>query len=194
MQPLDKILQSYYNYSIKIKKGVLPMKLNEFEQMTDEQKCEFINKHFENHTTKTFKTKEVDFSWSQASGIISKNKNIVKFEGRYMTKAQVAEFVKPEPTAAELDNDEIGKLKAILEEDKYSKLLTLLDKYSYVADFIIREDRSVKIKNGSGEVKTTSMRMYADTLDKWKEYAAKSEFSSLDLLNTALVEFMENHH
>ena len=60
--------------------------------------------------------------------------------------------------------------------------------------YILHEINDIHIRTGNGSIKQTSARVYEDTWEKWKSYTAKKkEYNALNLLNTALLEFMDHH-
>ena len=78
-------------------------------------------------------------------------------------------------------------------DEKMSKLLA--EKYNYVSSYILREERNISIKTGDeDDIRSSSVRVYGETMDRWKEFVKKNRaYSATDLLNTAMLEFMERH-
>ena len=70
----------------------------------------------------------------------------------------------------------------------------MADKYDYVASYILRADRSVKVRRFEGKAQVKSFRVYDDTRERWSKFIeGNKEVGSVELFNTALVEFMERY-
>lgn len=172
------------------------MSIQDFISMSDIDKCDFINKHLENHTPKTFKQGDVNFTFRQAEKVLS-DCGIYKLEGIYRTSEQALEFIERKKKEQERKNftpEQLERLMQLVSCDGFENLIKLADEYNYVSRFILNEKNDIQIQAGDGEVKQTTIRIYKDTWIKWQSYVAtQKNFSGLNLLNTALVEFM-NHH
>lgn len=172
------------------------MTLQEFKKLSGGEMCEMMNKHMESHTARNFKGSGMDFSFQQAEKALAES-GVYKINGVYRTEEEMLTYLegkKRERSKKELSQDNIEQLLILLEPDKYEKIMLLADKYDYVSNFILREDTGIKIKTGTGEIHSTSFRIYKETLERWKEFTkANKAYSALDLLNTALVEFMDRH-
>lgn len=170
--------------------------LKQFKNMSNEDKCVFVNGRLKEATKKDFKGENVGFSWAVADKIL-RDSGIYDIEGVYRTAEQAFEYLqkkKEEAALLELSRDDIAKLLKLLEPSRYDTLLKLSGKYNFVTEYILNEDRGIKIKAGDGEVKNTTMRVYEDTLEKWQRFVGEQkEYSTLNLLNTALLEFMDRH-
>lgn len=172
------------------------MTLEEFSNLSVAEMCDCMNKYMENHTIRNFKSTEMAFSYSQAEKVLIE-KGGYKMNGVFWTEEQMLvllEGKQKERNKKELSPENIEQLLELLEPERFMRLKQLSDKYDYVASFIFREDRGVKIKVGEGQVRSTSMRVYDDTMERWKEFTTSNKaYSALDLMNTALIEFMERH-
>lgn len=170
--------------------------LQQFKNISNEDKCNLINTRLKETSKKSFKGENVDFTWSAASRVLKEN-GIVEIDGVYLTEEQAflrLQQKKEEAKLLELSQEDIGRLLKLLEPSRYDTLLKVSGKYNYVAEFILNEDRGIKIKAGDGEVKNTTMRVYVDTLEKWQRFVGEQkEYSTLNLLNTALLEFIDRH-
>ena len=64
-----------------------------------------------------------------------------------------------------------------------------------MSSYILREERGIRIKTGrEDDIRSSSVRVYGETMDRWKEFVKQNRaYSATDLLNTALLEFMEQH-
>lgn len=183
--------------------------LEDFKNMTDTEKCAFINKHMETHNTKTFKDEEVCFSWSQAKKLLDVP-TITSVDGKYMPSNEVAEYMeqkekqcRPQP---ELSTTDIEKIKGLLENDglnqlielsadkaTFDKLLKLASKYDYVSSYILSMDTQIELKRATGAMKSTSMRIPEKTLEAWQAFTKATGCKSTDLFNTALIDLMNRY-
>ncbi len=172
------------------------MILTEFKKLSDEEKCLFVNARLKEKGKKGFKGEGASFSFASAEKVL-KDCGIYEIDGIYMTAEQTVSHLQEkeaEEKKGALTVEDIDKLLALLEPSRYDTLLKLSEKYNYVSSYILKEDCGIKIKAGSGAVKNTTMRVYSDTLEKWQEFTSEQkEFSTLNLLNTALLEFMDRH-
>lgn len=171
--------------------------LEDFIKMSDNEKSDLINKHLENHTAKTFKSGDIGFTWAQADKVLSEC-GIYKLDGIYRTSEQAMAFLDNKNREQKKKNftpEQIERLIELVSGDNYETLLKLANKYNYVSSFILRESRDIRIKTGNGKIKTTTFRLYEDILENWQAYCSvnKKEYSAMNLLSTALQEFMENH-
>lgn len=170
--------------------------IQNFISMSDIDKCDLINKHLENHTPKTFKQGDIGFTLRQAEKVLSEC-GIYKLEGIYRTSEQALSFIeckKKEHDRKKLTPEQIENLIRLTSCDGFDNLIKLANQYNYVASYILNEKNDIQIQSGDGEVKQTSIRIYEDTWQKWQSYvAANKNFSALNLLNTALIEFMKHH-
>lgn len=163
--------------------------IDDFNKMTDIEQVDFLNEHFKCCNTKTFKNGNVDFSWYLAEKVLKKG--IKKVNDVYMTKNQIMkllnddiEDVEPLEDNISLSGEEIINLKKILRKDNFNILLKLID----------TSMTNIQLIKGSGEVKLTSIRIYNETWEKWKEFCkGNDEYSALDILNTALLDFMNRY-
>lgn len=170
------------------------MNLSDFKALSNEEKCRFVNKRLKDYGKKGFKGGGVEFSYVSAEKAL-KECGIYDIDGVFMTAEQTVNFLQEKkaqkPT---LSAEDVEKLLALLDPPRYEMLLKLSEKYNYVSSYILREDCGIKIKAGQGTVKNTTMRVYSDTLEKWQEFTSEhKEYSTLNLLNTALLEFVERH-
>ena len=172
------------------------MKLNEFKELSGIQMCEQMNRHMENHTARNFKDGNMEFTFAQAEKALQEQ-GVLKVSGVYRTEDEMLSLLqkkKKERDKKELSQENIEQLLDLLEPDKYKKLLLLTEKYDYVSSYILRADTGVKIRDTNGTIKTTSIRVYDETLERWKEFIKEnSSYKAIDLLNTALIEFMERY-
>lgn len=173
------------------------MTLNDFKAMPPAEMCERMNKHMENYTARNFKNADMNFSLAQAEKALEE-KGIYKLAGVYRTEDEMLSFFekkKKERNKKELSQDNIEQLLELLKPDTFNKLKLLAEKYNYVSSYILREERGISIKTGrEDDIRSSSVRVYGETMDKWKEFVKKNRaYSSTDLLNTALLEFMERH-
>ena len=83
----------------------------------------------------------------------------------------------------------------MLQPETFNRLKLLAEKYNYVSSYILREERNISIKTGDeDDIRSSSVRVYGETMDRWKEFVKKNRaYSATDLLNTAMLEFMERH-
>lgn len=171
--------------------------LADFKNMTNEEKCYFMNARMKNKSKKTFKDEEVTFTFVTAEKVLKENE-IYEIEGVWRTAEQAVAFFeekKKEQDKPELSAENIENLLKLLEPDRLNVLLKLSERYNYISSFILREENGIKIKVGEGNIKNTTMRVYEDTLEKWQEFTKEhKEYGVAQLLNTALVEFMERHY
>lgn len=173
------------------------MTIDEFENLTDIEMCQKMNEYMNTHTKRNFKSQTMNFSFFQAEKAME-NRGIYKFGGAYRTGSEAIELInnkEKERKKKVLTADDIEKLSEIIQPEKYERLMKLLDSYNYVSDFILNEDRGIKIRSGQPEeIHTTTVRMYDSTKKQWKEFAkAHSGYTTTDLLNTALLEYMKRH-
>jgi len=173
------------------------MKLNEFKELSGTEMCELMNQYMENHTARNFKSNDMEFSFVQAEKALQE-KSVLKVSGVYRTEDEMLSLLqekKKERNKRELSQENIEQLLVLLEPDKYKKLMLLAEKYDYVSSYILREDTGIKIKNTEGTgVKTTSFRIYEETLERWKAFTKQNaSYKAIDLLNTALIEFVERY-
>lgn len=172
------------------------MKLNEFKKLSGIQMCERMNHHMENHTVRNFKDGDMEFTFAQAEKVLQEQ-DILKVSGVYRTEDEILSLLqekKKERNKKELSQENIEQLLVLLEPDKYKKLMLLTEKYDYVSNYILRADTDVKVRGAEGTIKTTSIRVYDETLECWKKFIREnSSYKAIDLLNTALIEFMERH-
>ena len=167
--------------------------IEDFKQMTDKEKCDLINKQFENCNTKNFKSGEISFTWSQAEKILETT-SISKIDKKYMTSEEAMLYLqKKQELVEELDNEEIKKVRQLLNDEVFGKLLKLASNYNYIFDYIIKEDKKIKIRETSDEVITTSTRLYKTTSERWKAFTKKQKYNAVDIMNTALLEFMDKY-
>ena len=159
--------------------------LTDFKNMTNEEKCYFMNARMKNKSKKTFKDEEVTFTFATAEKVLKENE-IYEIEGVWRTAEQAVAFF--EEKKKEQDKHELSA-------ENIENLLKLSERYNYISSFILREENGIKIKVGEGSIKNTTMRVYEDTLEKWQEFTKEhKEYGVAQLLNTALVEFMERHY
>lgn len=116
----------------------------------------------------------------------------------YRTKSEMLSFFgtkRKERNKKELTQENIEQFLELLQPETFNKLKLLAEKYNYVSSYILREERRISIKTGSeDDIRSSSVRVYGETMDKWKEFVKKNHaYSVTDLLNTALLEFMERH-
>lgn len=172
------------------------MTLDEFKGLSVAEMCESVNKHMENHTVRNFKNADMDFTYAQAEKVVNESGGY-KVNGVFWTEDQMVAYLnekKKERNKKELSPENIEQLLELLEPERYKRLMKLGDKYDYISSYIFREDRGIKIKVGNGQIRSTSARVYDDTMEKWKEFVAENKaYTALDLMNTALIEFMERH-
>lgn len=173
------------------------MKLNEFRQLSETEMCDLINQYMQNHNVRNFKNSNMEFSLAQAEKAMQE-KGILKVSGVYRTEDEALSMLqekKKERDKKSLSQENVEQLLKLLEPDKYEKLLLLVDKYNYVSNYILKEDTGIKIKDMKGmEIKTTSFRMYEGTIERWKTFTKKNAgYKAVDLLNTALIDFMERY-
>lgn len=173
------------------------MTLNEFKKLSGTEMCELMNKYMKNHTARNFKSGEMGFSFAQAEKTLEEM-GIYKISGVYRTEEEAMSFLegkRKERNKQELTPENIEQLLTLLEPEIYKKLITLAGKYDYVSSYILREDRGIKIKNGNeDDIRSTSFRVYGATMERWKEFVKENRaYTATDLLNTAMIEFMENH-
>lgn len=171
--------------------------INDFIAMSDMDKCNLINKHLQNHTQKNFKQGEIGFTFRQADKVLSEC-GIYCLEGVYRTSEQALEFIKEknkEQNRKNFTTEQIEKLITLASCDCFDNLIRLAEHYDYVASYILHQRNQIHIQTGNGEIKQTTVRVYEDTWKEWQSYVSrKKEFSALNLLNTALLEFMERHY
>lgn len=173
------------------------MKLEEFKALTDEEMCKTMNEYMDNHSKGNFKSQTMNFTFSQAEKAMEEC-GIYKIDGVYRTGTDAIQLIgkkEKERKKKQLSADDIDKIMVILEPENYKKLVKLLSSYNYVSDYILNEDRGIKIKAGRPEeLHTTTVRMYNSTKVQWKEFIKDHPgFTATDLLNTALLEYMSRH-
>lgn len=173
------------------------MKLDEFTKLSGTEMCEVMNQYMENHNARNFKSGDMEFSFAQAEKAL-KEQSVMKVSGVYRTEDEMLSMLqekKKERDKKELSQENIEQILALLDPEKYKTLMLLSEKYSYVSNYILREDKGIKIKEVEREsVKTTSFRMCEGTLERWKEFTKQNaSYKAIDLLNTALIEFMERY-
>lgn len=173
------------------------MKLEEFKKLSGTKMCEMMNQYMESHTAKNFKSSDMEFSFAQAEKALQE-RDIIKVSGVYRTEDEMLSMLqekKKEKNKKELSQENIEQILALLDPEKYKTLMLLAEKYNYVSNYILRADTKIKIKEAGREgVKTTTMRMYVETLERWKEFTKENaSYKAIDLLNTALIEFMERY-
>lgn len=178
-------------------KGDMTMiELKQFAEMSGAEKCALVNRVLEERGKKGFKGGEIGFTWSAAEKIL-KEQGIYEIEGKYRTAEQAIEFLnakKAEEQREELTQENIVDLLKLLEKDRFEKLLKLADKYDYVAHYILRADKGVKVRRFEGKAQVKSFRVYDDTRERWSRFIeGNKEVGSVELFNTALVEFMERY-
>ena len=170
--------------------------INDFVKMNDTDKCNLVNKHLQNHTQKNFKQGEIVFTYRQADKVFS-DCGLYYLEGAYRTSEQALQFIenkKKEQDRKSFTPEQIEKLIALASCENFDNLLLLAERYNYVSYYILHEINDIHIRTGNGSIKQTSARVYEDTWEKWKSYTAKNkEYNALNLLNTALLEFMDHH-
>lgn len=170
--------------------------IDNFKEMDNIDKCNLVNKHLENHTAKTFKQADIGFTFKQAEAVLSEC-GIYKIEGIYRTSEQALDFIehkKKEQDRKSFTPEQIEKLIELVSCDGFGNLINLAQKYNFVSDFILHERNDIQIQSGEGAVVQTTIRVYEDTWKKWKDFASSNKnFSTLNLLNTALLEFMDRH-
>ena len=150
------------------------MTLNEFKALPGSEMSELMNKYMENHTARNFKSADMNFTFAQAEKAME-SKGVYKLGGVYRTEDEMLTF--------------------FVEPGTFERLKSLAEKYNYVSSFILREDRGIRIKTGEEEdVRSTSFRVYGRTMDRWKAFVKENRgYTATDLLNTALLEFMDRH-
>ena len=173
------------------------MTLKEFEGLSAEKMCELMNSHMENHTARNFKSGEMGFTFQQAEKALSQ-KGVYKISGVYRTEDEALSYLeekKRERNKKVLSQEDIEHLLKLLEPETYNNLIRLASKYDYVSSYILKENRGINIKSGdSSDIHSTSFRVYRDTNERWKTFVKENRaYSALDLLNTALIEFMDRH-
>lgn len=183
--------------------------IKDFENMTNTEKCDLINKHLETHNTKNFKDNEVAFTWTQAKKVLNVPA-ITHIDGKYMPTDSVAEYTqkkeKQVQTQSDLSSKDIEKIKTLLENaafDKFLQLLTdkdtfdnlvsLASKYDFVGKYVLSINSKIDIKRATGNMKSTSMRIPEKTIEAWQQFTKESEYRTTDLFNTALIEFMQRY-
>lgn len=173
------------------------MKLDEFMKLSETKMCEVMNQHMENHNARNFKNSTMEFSLAQAEKALQA-RGVMKVSGVYRTEDEMLVMLQEkvkERDKKELSQENIEQILALLDPEKYKTLMLLAEKYNYVSSYILREDMGIKIKEAERDnVKTTSFRMYEETLERWKEFTKQNaSYKAIDLLNTALIEFMERY-
>lgn len=173
------------------------MTLDEFKAMSPAEMCEKMNKHMESHTARNFKGADMNFSLAQAEKALEE-KGIYKLAGVYRTEGEMLSFFEQkqkERNKKELSQDNIEQLLELLQPETFHKLKLLAEKYNYVSSYILREEKGIRIKTGrEDDIRSSSVRVYGETMDRWKEFVKQNRaYSATDLLNTALLEFMERH-
>lgn len=173
------------------------MTLNEFKALPGSEMSELMNKYMENHTARNFKSADMNFTFAQAEKAME-SKGVYKLGGVYRTEDEMLTFFeekRKERNKKELSQDNIEQLLQLLEPGTFERLKSLAEKYNYVSSFILREDRGIRIKTGEEEdVRSTSFRVYGRTMDRWKAFVKENRgYTATDLLNTALLEFMDRH-
>ncbi len=173
------------------------MKLDEFKTLSGAEMCEVMNQYMENHTARNFKSGDMEFSFAQAEKALQEQ-GAMKVSGVYRTEDEMLSMLqdkKKERNKKELSQENIEQILALLDPEKYKTLMLLTEKYSYVSNYILKADKGIKIREVERDsVKTTSFRVYEETLERWKEFTKQNaSYKSMDLLNTALIEFMERY-
>lgn len=170
--------------------------LKQFTEMGGVEKCALVNRVLAEKGKKGFKCEEVGFTWSAAEKVL-KESGIYEVEGLYRTAEQTVEFLnekKAKEQESVLSQENIVDLLKLLEPQRFDKLMRLAEKYDYVASYILRSDTGIKVRRNEGAAKSMTFRIYDDTRMRWKEFTeSHKEFSGVELLNTALIEFMERH-
>ena len=173
------------------------MTLDEFKALPIAEMCEKMNKHMENHSVRNFKNADMNFSLAQAEKALEE-KGIYKLAGVYRTESEMLSFFeekKRERNKKELTQENIEQLLELLQPETFDRMKLLAEKYNYVSSYILREERNISIKTGDeDDIRSSSVRVYGETMDRWKEFVKKNRaYSATDLLNTAMLEFMERH-
>lgn len=170
--------------------------LKEFKAMSGEDKCSLVNRVLEQRGKKEFKGEDIGFSWSSAEKAL-KEDGIYEIDGKYRTAAQSIEFLNAKAEKEKelvLTQENIASLLELLEPNRFEMLMKLTEKYNYVSNYILREDMGIKIRRYDGVVKNMTMRVSDDVRVRWKKFVeSNSPYSGAELLNTALIEFMERH-
>lgn len=170
--------------------------LNDFIEMSDIDKCNLINKHLQNHTQKTFKQGEIGFTFKQADKVLSEC-GIYCIEGSYRTSGQALDFLeqkKKEQDRKSFSPEQMERLIRLASCDGFENLLNLADKYSYISTYILNQSNEIHLQPVMGTPRQTSIRIYDDTWKKWQSFiASNKEYTAINLLNTALLDFMKLH-
>lgn len=87
------------------------------------------------------------------------------------------------------DEEEIGLLKLLIE--KADDLLK--EKAQGESPEKEEESKELRIKPKKGKKKVTSFSIYEDTLHKWNQFKDQYAYNPTDLLDRALIEFMEKY-
>lgn len=170
--------------------------LKEFAEMGGVEKCALVNRVLEARGKKGFKGEDIGFTWSAAEKVL-KESGIYEVEGQYRTAEQTVEFLnekKAKENESVLTQENIVDLLRLLEPQRFDKLMRLAEKYDYVASYILRSDTGIKIRRNEGAAQSVTFRVYDDTRSRWKAFVEDNkQFSGAELLNTALIEFMERY-
>ena len=104
--------------------------LTDFKNMTNEEKCYFMNARMKNKSKKTFKDEEVTFTFATAEKVLKENE-IYEIEGVWRTAEQAVAFFeekKKEQDKPELSAENIENLLKLLEPDRLNVLLKLSER------------------------------------------------------------------
>lgn len=173
------------------------MTLNDFEALPISEMAALMNRYMVKHTARNFRSAEMNFTLGQAEKAME-SKGVYKFNGLYRTEEEMLNLLEQkriERDKKELSQENIKQLLVLLEPERYEKLKSLADKYNYVASYILNEDRQLRIKSDSeDDVRPTSFRVYGKTMERWKAFVKNRRgYTATDLLNTALLEFMDRY-
>lgn len=147
------------------------MKIEEFRQLTEEEKVQKINERLlqlnrEKKGVNLFKCDDLEFSYQTATRIM-----------------QDLEYAK--------DGIEFKK-EFKLNEKEILMLKNLAQNY----EFMMKEkvDKPEVIRRPADRVNTTSVRMYNDVWSRWQLFCKEwSIYNGLDLMASALEEYMDKH-
>lgn len=172
------------------------MTINEFSKLLDEDQCAILNSQLQNYGKKGFKNGDIDFTLNQAKKVLQPG--IKEVNGRYLTKTQlIVQLEKEEKEKrppVELTEDDIIKLMKLLEGDRLEILLRITEKYGYIQQYILKAETGIKICKAEKDVKTTTVRVYPRSWEIWQNFCSEhKEYAVTDLLNTALMEYVERY-
>ena len=172
------------------------MTLNEFSKLVDEDQCSILNTQLKEYGKKGFKCGDIDFTLNQAKKVLQPG--IKEVNGQYLTKKQLVvrleEEEKKERPPVQFTEGDIIKLMQLLEGDRLEILLKITEKYDYIQNYILKADTGIKICKAEKDIKVTTMRLYQGTWEKWQDFCSEhKEYAIIDLLNTALLEYISRH-